>query len=62
MTDEEVQLQYDKLKQIDKYAKSLGIIIDNVKCRLMLDNKEYTVDTPIFGNRFLELKGVNKSL
>lgn len=52
MTDKEVQIEYDKLKQIDKFAKELGITIYNINYSFKTtNNDEYLVQTPMFDNK-----------
>lgn len=58
MTEEQAQTQYKKLEQISLYAKSLGIIIDNIKCRFLINNQEHSVNTPIFGNRLINFHNI----
>lgn len=41
MTDEQVQEQYSKLKQIDKFAKELGFTIRKIDCDFCINNEVY---------------------
>lgn len=51
MTDEQAQEQYNKLKKIDKYAKTLGITIYNIEASFIVHDKEFHLKTPIFENK-----------
>ncbi len=43
MTDEQVQEQYAKLKQIDKFAKDLGFTIYRIDCSFYINDEENTL-------------------